>query len=165
MSSTDRTLKLGKVDSFLATLDEGVMGALYRAVIGFALVPLVQFLTGRDATVWTLVGFLLLVLVALRVGPAVIRKLVRFSPELLETWSVRRRRAKLYDSYQWRKMLWIGAGIALFVALSGQVRTISVVLSLFCLIVGVAAKLRWRAILANPGFAMPVARKMKTTVA
>ena len=65
---------------------------------------------------WMLVPFLLLVLLLLRVVLAVVRKVVPFSPELQEAWSERRRMAKLYDSYQWRKMLWIGAGLALYIA-------------------------------------------------
>ena len=79
-----------------------------------------RLLLGSDGSDWTLVPFLLLVLLLLRVVPAVVRKVVPFSAELREAWSVRRRTAKLYDSYQWRKLMWIGAGLALYVAVSGQ---------------------------------------------
>ena len=154
-------LKAGTVDKFLLRLDEGAFGALYRVLIGFTTIPVMRLLPGKDGSDWTLVPFLLLVLVLLRVVLAVFRKVVTFSAELREAWSVRRRTAKLYDSYQWRKLMWIGAGLALYVAVSEQYRPFPIALSVFCLVTGAGATVRWRAIAADSRFPKPRARKIK----
>jgi hypothetical protein len=153
--------KMGTVDEFLLDLDEGVFGALYRVAIGFLTLPAMWLLLGSDGSDWTLVPFLLAILILLRVGPAVLRKLLPFSAELREAWSVRRRIAKLYDSYQWRKLLWIGAGLALYVVVSGHYLPVSIALALFCLVTGAAATVRWRAVAADSRYPKPVARKTK----
>src|SRR5258708_36552221 len=107
------------VDKLFLSLDEGAFGALYRVLIGFTTIPVMRFLLGSDRSDWTLVPFLLLVLALLRVAPAVVRKVVPFSAELREAWSGRRRTAKLYDSYQWGKLMWIGAVLGCKVARLG----------------------------------------------
>ena len=152
----------GTGDEVLLSLDVGAYGALYRLLTGFATIPAMRMLFGSDRSDWTLVPFLLLVLLLLRVIPAVARKVMRFGPELKEAWSVRRRTAKLYDSYQWRKLMWIGAGLALYVAVSGQYRPVYVALSMFCLVTGMIATVRWRAVAADDKFPKPTARKFKS---
>jgi hypothetical protein len=153
------------LDEFLLSLDEGAIGALYRVLIGFTAVPVMRLLLGSDGSDWTLVPFLLLVLVLLRVVPAIVRRVVPFSAELLEAWYVRRRTAKFYDSYQWRKLMWIGAGLALQVAISGRHRPVHIALSMFCLATGVGAALRWHAVAADSKLPKPTARKMKSAAA
>jgi hypothetical protein len=152
----------GTGDELLLSLDVGAFGALYRLLTGFATIPAMRILLGSDRSDWTLVPFLLAVLLLLRVVPAVSRKVVPFAPELKEAWSVRRRTSKLYDSYQWRKLMWIGAGLALYVVASGQYRTVYVALSVFCFVAGAIATVRWRAIAADNKFPKPVARKFKS---
>jgi len=153
------------VDKFLLSLDEGAFGALYRVLIGFAAIPVERLLLGSEGSDWMLVPFLLLVLVLLRVVPAVVRKVVSFSAELLEAWYVRRRMAKAYDSYQWRKLIWIGAGLALYFAISGQHRPVHIALSMFCLVAGAGATVRWHAVAADSALPKPTARKMRTVAA
>ncbi len=153
------------VDEFLLGLDEGALGALYRVLIGFTTIPVMRLLLGSDGSDWTLVPFLLLVLVLLRVVPAVVRRAVPFSAELLEAWYVRRRTAKAYDSYEWRKLMWIGAGLALYVAISGQHRPVHIALSMFCLVTGAGATVRWRAVAADSKLPKPTARKIKSVAA
>jgi len=121
-----------------------------------------RLLLGSDSPDWTLVPFLLSVLLLLRVGLAIVRKVVPFSAELQEAWSVRRRTAKLYDSYQWRKLMWIGAGLGLYVAVSGRYWFVQIALSMFCLITGAVATVRWRAVAADGQFSKPTARKIKS---
>jgi hypothetical protein len=162
MQSSESIPKIGVVDNFLLAFDEGPSGALYRGLIGFATIPAMRFLLGSRGSDWTLVPFLLFVLLALRAGLAVVRKAVPFSPELQEVWSVRRRTAKLYDSYQWRKLIWIGAGLACYVAVSGQDRPIQIALSMFCLITGASATLRWRTVSADNKFPKPKARTIRS---
>src|SRR3954468_4446964 len=115
MLKSESASKVGTVDKFLLSLDEGACGALYRVLSGFTTIPVMRLLLGSDGSDWAVVPFLLLILLLLRAGLAVVRKLVPFSAQLREAWSVRRRTAKLYDSYQWRKLTWIGAGLALHV--------------------------------------------------
>jgi len=165
MRKSESASKVGTVDKFLLSLDEGAFGALYRVVIGFTTIPVMRLLLGSDGSHWTLVPFLLLVLVLLRVVLAVVRKVVPFSAELREAWSVRRRTAKLYDSYQWRKLMWIGAGLALYVAVSGQYWPVQIALSMFCLVTGAGATVRWRAVAADSKFPKPTARKIKSAAA
>jgi hypothetical protein len=157
--------KIGTVDKFLLNLDEGPFGALYRVLIGFTTIPAMRLLLGSDGSDWTLVPFLLLVLLLLRVGLAAVRKVVPFSAELREAWSARRRTAKLYDSYQWRKLMWIGVGLAFYVAVSGRYWPVQIALSMFCLITGASATVRWRAVAADSKFPKPTARKIKSAAA
>ena len=62
--------------------------------------------------------FLLAGLFLLRLVPAALRRLLPFSTETQDVWRERRRLGKRYDSYQWRKLLWIGLGISLNVLFS-----------------------------------------------
>ncbi len=165
MRGSESVPEIGTADRFLLGLDEGGFGALYRALIGFATIPAMRFLLGRDGADWTLVPFLLFVLLLLRTGLAVVRKVVPFSAQLREAWAVRRRMAKLYDSYQWRKLLWVGAGLAVYVVLSGRYRPVQVALAMVCLIAGAAATVRWRAVAADSRFPKPAARKIKAAAA
>jgi hypothetical protein len=165
MGNNDRTLTLGTIDRFVLSLDEGTPGALYRAAIGFVTIPAMQFVLVSNAADWALVFFLLLVLVLLRVIPAVIRKVLPFSAALREAWSVRRRIAKLYDSYQWQKLTWIGVGLSLYLVASGQGRPMQIALAAFCLVTGACATMRWRVVAADSKFPKPVARKIKNAAA
>ena len=165
MRKSESASKVGTVDKFLLSLDEGALGALYRVLIGFVTIPVMRLLLGSDGSDWTLAPFLVLVLLLLRVVLAAVRKVVSFSAEVREAWSVRRRTAKLYDCYQWRKLMWIGAGLVLYVVISGQYWPMQIALSMFCLVTGAGATLKWRAVAADSRFPKPTARKIKTVTA
>jgi hypothetical protein len=165
MRKNESASKVGPVDKFLLSLDEGAFGALYRVLIGFITIPLMRLLLGSDGSDWTLAPFLLLVLLLLRVVLAAVRKVVSFSAEVREVWSVRRRTAKLYDSYQWRKLMWIGAGLALYVVVSRQYWPMQIALSMFWLFTGAGATLKWRAVVADSTFPKPMAKKIQSVAA
>ena len=165
MPKSESAPKIGAVDKLLLELDEGVFGALYRVLIGFTTIPAMRLLLGSEGSDWTLVAFLLLVLLLLRVGLAVVRKVVPFSAELREAWSVRRRKAKLYDSYQWRKLMWIGAGLALYVAVAGRYWPIQIALSMFCIITGAWGTMRWRVVESDSKYPKPTPKKIKNVAA
>jgi len=76
-------------------------------------------LWGFDAPGWSLACFFLAGLFLLRLVPAILRRLLPFSAETQEVWRERRKLGKRYDSYQLRKLLWIGVGIGLNVLFSG----------------------------------------------
>src|ERR1700730_7866939 len=165
MRKSESASKIGTVDKFLLSLDAGALGALYRVLIGFITIPVMRLLLGSDGSDWTLAPFLVLVLLLLRVVLAAVSKVVSFSAEVREAWSVRRRTAKLYDCYQWRKLMWIGAGLVLYVVISGQYWPMQIALSMFCLVTGAGATLKWRAVAADSRFPKPTARKIKTVTA
>ena len=165
MHNSESRSSAKNVDKFLLSLDEGGFGALYRVLIGFAAIPAMRLVLGSDGSDWMLLPFLLSVLALLRVVPAVVRKAAPFSAELLEAWYVRRRMAKAYDSYQWRKLVWIGGGLALYVAISGQHRTVYMALFVFCLASGAAAMMRWHAVASDSKLPKPTARKIKVAAA
>jgi hypothetical protein len=165
MRNGERIPETATMDTFLLNLDEGVFGALYRGLIGFAITPAMRLLLPSGSSDWALAPFLLLVLLLLRFGLAVVRKVAPFSGKLQEAWSVRRRTAKLYDSYQWRKLMWVGAGLACYVAVSGRYEPVPIALSLFCLVAGASATLRWRVVSADTRYPKPTARKIKSASA
>src|SRR5436190_15309176 len=111
MSASKHKHLLGFVEMILRRSQSSPWQAAYLSVIGFLLVPLVRWSRYDDGSVSRLVVSLLATLVALRVVPAVFRKVVPFSADLQAEWFHRRRIAKRYDSYQWRKLLWIGVGL------------------------------------------------------
>lgn len=148
-------------EQLLLRLDEGTIGALYRVAIGFVTIPAYDFLFGNPGSDWTIVPFLLAVLFLLRFGLAVVRKLIRFPADVVETWAVRRRTAKYYDSYQWRKMLWVGIGLGLFLVISGEYRPMTVALTVFCLLSGIAGAVIWSRIAADSTLAKPMLKWRK----
>lgn len=149
MAKTASAPQIGTIERVLLNIDDGAFGALYRVAIGFATLPAMSLLLGNDGSDWTVVPFLLSILLLLRIVPAVVRKLVPFSGAVREAWAVRRRTAKRYDSYQWRKLMWIGVGLALFTAVSGQFSPSRIVVCSTCLLAGAAGMVRWRAASAN----------------
>jgi hypothetical protein len=149
MAGTASTPEVGTIARVLLNIDDGAFGALYRVSIGFAILPAMSMLLGNDGSVWTVVPFLLSILLLLRIVPAVIRKLVPFSSAMRETWAERRRTAKRYDSYQWRKLTWIGVGLAIYIAASGQISPSRIVVCSTCLLAGIAGMARWRSVSPN----------------
>jgi hypothetical protein len=141
--------EIGRIESALLSIDDGVLGVLYRVAIGFVTMPAMLLLSGNDASEWALVPFLLSVLLLLRIVPAVVRKLVPFSGTVQEVWAARRRTAKRYDSYQWRKLLWIGVGLALYAATSGQFSPALIAVCSTCLAAGAAGMVSWRVMSAR----------------
>jgi hypothetical protein len=149
MANTASAPQIGAVERLLLAIDDDALGALYRVAIGFATLPAMSLLLGSDVSDWIVVPFLLSIFLLLRIVPAVIRKLVPFSDAVQEAWAVRRRLAKQYDSYQWRKLMWIGIGLALYTAVSGQFSVSRIVVCSACLLAGVVGMVRWRAVCAD----------------
>jgi len=120
--------------------------ALYLTAVGFVTIPILSRLQGNDRTGWPLVPFLLGVMLLLRVLPAILRRLVRFPAPVLAVWADRRQISKHYDSYQWRKLLWLGLGLGLYTAVGGQPSTVRIVVSAVCMLSGILGLARWRAV-------------------
>lgn len=106
------------IERLLIGFDVGWPGAAYRAALGFAFLlafrgPLGQVGAGAG------VAAFLLMLFCLKAAAALLRRLVSAPPAVKATWERRRFLARHHDSYQWRKVLWFGVGMAAGVALGG----------------------------------------------
>lgn len=131
-------------ERIIVGIESDPWSALYRGAIGFVLPPVFRFISGDRDSIWITSALFLGVLVALRVGPAVLRHTLRFSAEAKEIWRARRNISKRYDSYAWQKLFWMGLGLLLFAALGGGLRHGELAVTLFCLIGGGAGLMVWR---------------------
>lgn len=137
-------------EALAAQFDVGAMGGLYRVVIGACVFPLQTALVGRDSGWGVLIAAFLLALVLIRFVPLISRRLLRFSPEVREIWTARRQLAKHYDSFQWRKLFWIGAGMAISLGVVAERPLPCILLCAGCLAAGLAGMWRWHAVRPRP---------------
>ena len=131
------------LEQLLVRFDSGAWGAAYRMVLGFCIPEALRLLSGGRDQVWLSLALFMGLLVALRVGPAILRMILPFSREAKDIWFQRRQIAKLHDSYQWQKLFWIGLGILVFAATGGGLRAGEQVVMLLCLAGGAAGLLIW----------------------
>src|SRR5687768_616983 len=99
------------LEQICLNLDRAPWGGVLRLLVGTIILPIHSFFCRDACPPWTVFLFFLSVLVMLRAGPLVVRKLLPFSKQAQEIWLERRRLAKVYDSYQWQKLFWIGLGM------------------------------------------------------
>jgi hypothetical protein len=137
--------EIGLLEKLLVSVDAWPFDALYRVAIGFVTLPLMSRVWNNDRSGFALISFLLGIFLMLRVVPAVVRRVVPFSDATRRVWTRRRHLAKRYDSYQWQKVFWIGAGLASYIALSGDVTADRIVVSATCMLGGAVGLARWRA--------------------
>jgi hypothetical protein len=141
--------EIGQFEKLLLEVDHAPWDALYRTAIGAAVLPLASYFGGQSVSTRTLVLFLVLALFMMRLVPTAIRKLVPFPRAIQQIWADRRQLAKRYDSYQWRKVLWIGAGLSLYMVFSGQFPAPAVGVSALCVLAGIAGQARWQAVISQ----------------
>lgn len=129
--------------SILTTAERAPLGAVYRVILGFVLFPLASILR-LPSTNWRDVTVLILsLLVVLRVGPAAVRRVFRFPDGVKAVWAERRQLAKRYDSYQWRKLFWLGLGLCAYIGLSRDFQPSRAIPSLACLLAGAVGMAIW----------------------
>ena len=139
------------VEKVLLAAEQPPWSAVYRLAIGFAVLPFFFRCFGKNAPAWELICFFTGILLGLRLAPAAVRHLFPFSKKTQEIWAWQRLLAKRHDSYQWRKLFWIGLGLALYIALSGRFRIASAAITVICLIGGGLGLFFWRRVLVrNP---------------
>jgi uncharacterized membrane protein YfcA len=127
----------------LINFDIGVPGALWRTALGFLFVPVVQTLA-TDLSSWTTIVSLLTMLFAVKVAAAVVRRFVPATDVVRSHWEWRRNLARYHDSYQWRKLLWIGIGLLVGAAVGSPGTRIQWVLGTGCVLAGAVAEVFWR---------------------
>lgn len=128
----------------LVALDEFPVGALLRAAVGFAILPVWHSVAREAVADWRLGIWFVAVLLMIRVVPLVLRKVVPFPSGALALWAHRRGLAKRFDSYQWRKLLWIGVGMALYTARMQGASAWETGLVVVSVGVGLVGELAWR---------------------
>jgi len=135
--------RMTRFEKILIHLEESPWGVVWRGAAGSAIIAAWARVFARTCPEWTIIPFLLFILVLLRVVPMIVRSVVSYSQEAREIWAERRELAKRCDSYQWRKLFWIGLGMALYIICCGEWRPIPLVLTAVCLVSGVLGELVW----------------------
>ena len=129
-------------EKLLLQIERQPFAALYRMAIGFLLLLAYQRFPGiKSPTVFLL--YFVCVLLAIRVVPLVIRKVLPFSREIQLLWFSRRNLGKEYDSFQWRKLFWIGLGMAAYMVAYGDRTSTLLFIAGVCIIGGAVAHLIW----------------------
>jgi hypothetical protein len=131
-------------ERFLINLDRWPWSAISRVALGLGITPVFCALSGGRDRVWTPLALFIGLLVALRVVPSVLRRVLPFSVEAKELWAERRRIAKRHDSYQWQKLFWIGLGLLPYAVIGDGLRNGELVVTLICLVGGGAGLFFWR---------------------
>lgn len=130
------------VERFMLSITSPFSDAIFRVFIGYASLALFARLAPQAG--WSLIEFLLLALFLIRLIPAVLRRMLPVPGSVSLVWAKQRQLAKRYDSYQWRKLFWLGVGLAAYTLVSGQFLPSRIVITVFCLLSGVLGIARWR---------------------
>jgi hypothetical protein len=132
------------VEKALTKVEESPWAQMYRVAVGAVVPPLGFALLGPRPSALALVILLLSILALTRIVPALLRRLLPFTDEARDLWRKRRMLAKKYDSYQWRKLTWIGVGLGIQAVLVGSRREALAVLSSVCCLAGILGSAVWR---------------------
>lgn len=151
--------EINPLEGMLAAIELSPWSEIYRTAVGFATIPLFTLVWDASGSSWALIPFLVLILFLTRVLPAAARVVIPFSHKVKHFWAERRRIAKRYDSYQWQKLFWIGAGLALYTALPGRFTLTRAVVAGACLVSGFLGQLAWRAVRIHAGATGAAARQ------
>jgi hypothetical protein len=135
--------KLSALESFLFHIDQPPWSNLFRIAIGYVL-PFVHRWGTSSETGSVFILWFIGTLISLRVIPAVFRKLFPLSGEVKRAWMERRTLTKVYDSYQWKKLVWFGIGLMAYVFSSANLDTPISVVAIFCLLGGGIGAFFWK---------------------
>jgi uncharacterized membrane protein YfcA len=143
LGNREREVSKGMLEKVLINFDVGVSGAVLRVALGYVLVPALQVL-GIGPGPWTVVVSLLAMLFAVKVVAAVGRRVVPASDVVRSHWEWRRNLARYHDSYQWRKLLWIGIGLMMGAAIGSPGTRVQWLIGVLCVVAGGGAEVYWR---------------------
>ena len=124
-------------------LDDWPLNALWRIGLGY-LIPFLYYNVFYNEGGVPLIAWFLCVLVALRIIPIFVRRIIPCSAEVNSIWAQRRRFAKVYDSYQWGKLIWFGIGMAVYITFPGCSDIIAKAFTVFLIIGGALGLAIWR---------------------
>ena len=130
-------------DTILLGLDVGVPGALLRAALGGGVVWAVHA-RGREGGLLLGLAALLAALFGLKAAAAVARRVFPLSPAVRAEMEGRRGLARVHDSYQWRKLAWVGLGMVAAAAGLEAASGWAARLGGACMLSGAAAEIVWR---------------------
>ena len=148
------------LERVLLGLDTGVSAIGLRTTYAFIATALYETLLPTASWIG-LVAVQLLAMLGLRLFGIALRRGVRFSETTLETWAIRRKIGKYYDSYQWKKATWIGLGILFYVLLFARARSDFLGLAVVCIAAGAIGILAWRRVAADQSKPKPAPRFRK----
>lgn len=98
-------------EKFLLALDEYPLAAVWRFALGFVIYPVADSIELPFLLVFATALF------GLKIALAILRRLMPVSATVKDEWARRRQLGKIFDSYQWQKLLSIGAGVLAQLAL------------------------------------------------
>src|SRR5262245_24255703 len=124
------------IERFLVNLDDTPWSAVHRIAVGLGIPPIFRALSVNTNYVSVSLLAFIVLLVVLRLVPAVLRRSLPFSLEAKKTWAERRNNAKQFDSYQWQKLFWIGVGMVPWAFVGNGLTKGELLLALACLIGG-----------------------------
>jgi len=130
------------LDKILVSIDRNPVGGLIRILIGFFFIPAWSLFDEDVDADWTLIISFMVLLLSMRIIPALMRKLLPLSSEVKAVLAERRRLAKRYDSFQWQKLFFIGLGLACYTLVWNR-SWWSMALSTFCVLCGGIGVVRW----------------------
>jgi hypothetical protein len=140
-------MKIAKeiIEGLLLRADEAPLDGFVRMLLGYATALAGDVRHGPAPLGWTFLLFFFVILLSLRVVPIAIRKVVHFSRAANAAWAQRRLIAKHFDSYQWRKLFWIGLGLALYgLQVPRAISDVFVVLTAGCVLFGAVGLWRFK---------------------
>lgn len=137
------------LERLLVNLNAQPWHCFWRMVLGAAIPPLFRVFTGREGSVVISLTLFVGLLVLMWLIPAVLRRLLPFAQETKQIWKDRRAIAKRYDSYQWRKLFWIGLGLLLHGLIGSGLNRGEWVIASICLIGGGGGLYFWQKVSAE----------------
>jgi hypothetical protein len=130
-------------DKLLLNLDVGPVGALARVALGAAF-AITLGVFGPGVRPGGAAAALAAVLFGLKAATAVARRLFPAPPLVRAHMEWRRNLARFHDSYQWRKLLWLGLGIVAAAAALGRTAGWEIPIGAACVLSGALAEVVWR---------------------
>jgi len=137
------------LEHLFISLDSWPGSAAYRAAIGFAAIALFRTFFGPQASLATELACFAILLAALRVLPALMRKALPFSQQAKQIWRERRFTARRFDCYQWQKLFWFGCGMLAFTLTGQALSSAEAALALTCVACGAVGLFLWSQIYGN----------------
>jgi uncharacterized membrane protein YfcA len=139
------------IERIFLRLDEPPWNALLRMTVGVAFAAGFEAICQGRCRKESVIILFVVTLMMIRMVPLVFRRLLPFSKDAQRVWASRRRLGRLFDSYQWRKLFWIGLGLGAYTALYRPANAYHGWLAVFCLVAGGAGLWKWNEIAEHHG--------------